>query len=344
MRYVNLIAIDIAKHVFQVLLMIDGKVKSNRQLGRSELKRWLARQKPSLVVMESCGGAQYWARLARSLGHESKMIDAKRVRQFRQGQKTDRNDVIAICDAAQSAHTRLINGMSEYEQGLQTVDRMRSLMVDQRRDMSNMLRGLLNEFGIVIKPGSAAFKCRLPQILEDMDNQLSVEMREGIAQMVEFYRCLDRACDQSDQRVESLAKADPVCQKLMKLEGIGPMGSIKVRTKLRSGDFKSSRQFSAYIGSTPRQHSSGEKVKIGSICHRTQCDSDLRSTVFLGARSVVSKLKSRSPKTNKERWLKGVLDRRGVKCAAMALVNKNMRTAFALYKNNTDYQVKPLAV
>ncbi len=342
MKYRNLIAIDIAKNVFQILVMKKGKIVSNRQMTRAALICWLAKQQPTTVVMEACAGSHYWVRLAKRHGHDAWMINAKRVKQFRQGQKTDFNDVAAICDAAQSHQTVQIHGMSAEEQGLQSVDRMRSLLIKQRTKTMNTVRGLLSEFGVLVAPGMAAFRRRLMEILQEKSDEIPLSVHQGLSRLYQHYLNLDEACEEADKSVQELVKLDEVCQRISQLEGMGPIGTIKVRAKLRRGDFKNGRQFAACVGATPRQHSSGEKIHLGSICHRTACDSDLRSTLYLGAWSLTCRLKTRQPRTTKECWLKELLDRVGVKRAAIALVNKNMRTVFAMYKNNTAYQATPL--
>ena len=127
----------------------------------------------------------------------------------------------------------------------------------------------------------------------------------------------------------------------MKLEGVGPISAIKLNLRLAQDHFDKGRQASACIGLTPQQHSSGGKARLGPI-NKVTYDRSLRSVLFLGARAAVSKLKTRPAKTEKERWMKALVERRGINCAAIALANKNVRTAHALLKNKTDYVAVPL--
>ena len=160
--------------------------------------------------------------------------------------------------------------------------------------------------------------------------------------MWELYGRLEGDFDALGQRLKQLTDQDEECQRLVKLEGVGPITAIRLKLQLAHGDhFKNGRQASACIGLTPKQHGSGGKIKIGSISKKS-CDRPLRSCLFLGARAVVSKLKNRPAKTEKERWLKTLIDRRGVNCASIALANKTVRTAYVLLKNGTVYKPVPI--
>ena len=163
-------------------------------------------------------------------------------------------------------------------------------------------------------------------------------MRQSLFQMMALYYRLEDDFETMDKKLIQLTKKDSDCQRLMNLECVGPVTSFKLKIQMGHGEhFKSGRQAAACIGLTPKQHSSGGKVKLGSV-GKSSCDKSLRSSIYLGARSVVTKLKNRPAKTEKERWIKALLERRGVNCASMALANKTARTAYALLKNNTDYK------
>jgi transposase len=285
--------------------------------------------------MESCGGAHYWARFSQSLGHKVIVIPPKQVKPFRTGQKTDANDAVAIAVASRAANIKPARILSIEQQGLQSVEKMRSLIDKQKLQLSNQVRGLLLEFGIVI---NKSIKERIPEILEDAENDLTFPMRKGLLQMWELYSQLEDDFEVINNALIELTEQDSDCQKLMKLEGVGPITAVRLKIQLgNGGHFNSGRQVAACIGLTPKQHSSGGKVKLGSI-GKNSCD----KPIFLGARAVVSKLKSRPAKTEKERWLKALIERRGVNCASIALANKTARTAYALLKNNTDY--KPVLI
>ncbi|WP_171022412.1 IS110 family transposase, partial [Thalassotalea litorea] len=185
----TIIAIDIAKSSFHVVSMKHNKVRTDRAFTRQKLKEWLAKQPASLVVIEACGSAHYWARYAQSLGHQAKLIAPKHVKAFRQGHKTDQNDALAIATASLQPKVKSVAVKTVEQQGLQSIDRISQHLSDNQTAVSNMLRGLLAEFGIIIPKGISAFKERIPEILEDGENGLPDPLRHQIAAM--FYSYLD---------------------------------------------------------------------------------------------------------------------------------------------------------
>lgn len=341
MKKSNLFAIDIAKNVFQVAHLVGKKVKSNRAMSRNRLKTLLAESEPSRVAMESCGSASYWARLAQSYGHDVTLLSPRFVKAFRVGQKTDANDALAIATALDAPSARSCMVLSEELQALQALDRIRTILEKTKRQLANQIRGLLLEFGIVIEQGEAAFHRRIPEILEDVDEQLPPLLRAGIAHSYETYEALHEQKEARDVELKKYVQANADCRRLMALEGVGHISALGLLVRLRGGDYDSGRNAAACIGLTPVQHSSGEKVRMGRIAK--QQGSTLRSCLFLGARSVVCNLKRREPTSEKERWLKQLIERRGIKCAAIALANKTVRTAAAMLRNGNDYQPQPLA-
>lgn len=344
MKECNVIAIDLAKLIFQVCIMTsEREITFNKAMKRAQLIQWLVKQQPSLVVMESCGGANYWARFAQSHGHQVMIIPPRQVKPFRTGQKTDANDAIAIAIASQAPNIKPARCLSVDQQALQAVERMRGMLDKQKLQLSNQIRGLLLEFGIVINQGVSSFKKRIPEILEDAENDLSSAMRESVYEMSQLYSQLEERYQVLDARLVQLTKQDEACQKLMALEGVGPITAVGLKLQLGHGEnFSKGRDASACIGVTPKQHSSGGKVKLRSVS-KVSCDRGLRSNLFLGARAVVTNLKKREAKTHKEQWLKALIERRGVNCASMALANKTVRTAYAILKNGTEYRATPLA-
>lgn len=344
MRDNNILAIDLAKNCFQLCkLSSQGKVIYNRELSRQKLKECLAKEKTALVTMEACGGAHYWARLAVSLGHQVKVLNARVVKGFQTKQKTDKNDALAIGIAAMQAHIHSVKVLTLDEQSLQAQSRSRELALSQQIAQSNHIRGLLNEFGIVMPQGCAALKQHIPLILEDAENGLSEMFRAHLQRLwlalVAQYEYVKTLTDALEQHV----KADGVCQKLMKLEGVGPQGALGLALRLGRGEhFASGRDASACIGLTPKQHSSGGKERIGHISKRS-ADKRLRSLLFQGALAVISHVVKRVAKTNKELWLQALVARRGTKIAAIALANKTVRTAYALLKSDSTYEAKLVA-
>ena len=170
---------------------------------------------------------------------------------------------------------------------------MRDLLDKQKLQLSNQVRGLLLEIGIIINKSIKSFKARIPEILEDAENQLPMPMRESLLQMWELYSRLEDDFQVMNKGLRHLTGQDNVCKRFMKLISVGPITPMRLKIQLGSGEhFNSGRQVSACIGLTPKKLSSGGKVQLGSV-GKNSCDKPLRSCLFLGARAVVAKLKNR---------------------------------------------------
>lgn len=335
----NVIAIDLAKNLFQVCKTDrNGKLIYNKAITRVKLKELLIKEKQSLVAMESCGGTHYWARFAKQAGHYVKSINARQVKAFRQGQKTDANDALAISVAARQPHIKESRLLSTQEQCLQGMECMRDLLVKQKVSLSNQLRALLLELGHAIAQGDAKLIGVLPEILEDAENDLTYTFRFAIELV--FQRFIDTIEEVKliEEKLREIIKQDQTCRRLQALEGVGPVCAILIKIALgNTGHFKNGREAAACFGLTPVQHSSGGKEKIGSIS-KVVGNKKLRSALYKGALAVVCQLEKRESRSEKDIWLKGVIARRGKKVAAIALANKTIRTAFALLKHDKEYQ------
>lgn len=339
-----LLAIDLAKNSFQVCYMRNnGEVLLNKAISRNSLIKLLTGKKRfSLVAMEACGGAHYWARLAKGNGHEVKIIQPRSVKGLQLKQKTDKNDAYAVGVAALLPHIFSCNLMSEDEQGLQCLDRARALQLAQRTALSNQMRGFLNEYGIVLPKGIAPLVKRIPEILEDAENGLPDSLRQVLASQADILAIQTEQIEYYDCLIAEHIKQNKICQKLSKLEGVGPIVALGLMIRLGDGkEFTHSRDASACIGLTPKQHSTGGKERIGHIS-KSCADKRLRSLLYQGAMSIVYKVTLRAPTTEKERWLKSIVERRGKKIAAIAMANKTVRTAVALIKSDSDYQPLPI--
>ncbi|KAB2823006.1 IS110 family transposase [Aliivibrio finisterrensis] len=335
----NVLAIDLAKNVFQVCKFSreTNKVIYNKELSRKKLKELLIREKISLVAMEACASAHYWARYAKEHGHEVKVINARAVKGFLVKQKTDKNDAHAIAIAATMVHIKSVGILTPEEQGLQSLERARELAKAHRTALSNQIRGLLSEFGIVFAKGFASLNKELPFLLEDAENNLPYNFRQTLHQLWEMFHCYDENLKVLEKQVEQEVKQHSMCKKLMKLEGVGPIAALGLSIRLGAADtYNNGREAAANMGLTPKQHSSGGKENIGHIS-KNSADKRLRSVLFQGALSVINSIENRPAKTNKELWLKALIIRRGKKVAAIAFANKTVRTAYALIKNKTEY-------
>ncbi len=336
MKHLNTIGVDLAKNIIQVsVVSVRSKELLNRSLTRRKFAEFLGKQKTSLVAFEACATSHYWARVAKHHGHEVKIIPARAVFPFRQGHKTDPNDALAVAEAAVRPKVQEAPLKTIEQQGLQAVQRSRELLVQERTALSNHVRGLLMEFGVVIPKGFAALHRQVPEVLEDGENELPDMYRPTLQRL--YVRLCDLREDLGfmDKQIGELVKQHPSCQRLMAMEGVGPISSVLLFASLGTGEaFRNGRQFSAYLGLTPKQYSSGGKTNIVGISKKV-ANKRLRSVLIQGARSYVHKLKE--PRTPKDQWLWSLIQRAGHGKAAVALANKNVRTAWALLSEGTEY-------
>jgi len=336
MRKHNTIGVDLAKNVIQVCVVsVSNKELLNKELTRKKFTELLVKQKPALVAFEACATAHYWARVALRHGHQIKIIPAQAIVPFRQGHKTDRNDALAVAEAANRPNIKVAPCKGIEQQGMQSVQRSRELLVQERTALSNHLRGLLLEFGVVIPRGFAALTQRIPDILEDGENELADIYRPTLARLYERFCRLREDIQFLDKQIACLVKQNEPCRHLTEMEGVGPISAILLFATLGTGEaFKNGREFSAYIGLTPKQYSSGGKTNIIGIS-RHVANRRLRAVLIQGARAYVHKMKE--PQSPKDKWLWSLIQRAGYGRAAVALANKNVRTAWALLTRGTVY-------
>jgi transposase len=337
MNKYNTIGVDLAKNVIQVCVVSPAnKELQNKELTRKKFAEFLLKQKPALVAFEACATAHYWSRVARRHGHETKIIPALAVAPFRQGHKTDQNDALAVAEAARRPNIKEAPIKTVEQQSMQAVQRSRELLIQNRTALSNHIRGLLMEFGLVIPRGFSSLHENIPWILEDGENELPDSYRPTLNLLYERLCQLRIDLDFLDKQIALLVKENLACGRLMQLEGVGPISSILLFATLGTGEaFKNGREFSAYLGLTPKQYSSGGKTNMIGISRRI-ANKRLRAVLIQGARAYVHRIKE--PKTVKDQWLWALIQRAGYGRAAVALANKNVRTAWALLTKGTEYK------
>jgi transposase len=243
---------------------------------------------------------------------------------------------LAVAEAARRPNIKEAPMKTVEQQGLQAIQRSRELLIGECTALSNHLRGILLEFGVAIPQGFASLLRSLPEILENGDNELPDLYRPTLHRMQTRLIELREDIDAMTREIDGLVKQHPVCKRLTAIEGIGPIGALSLYAVLGSGQaFTKSREFSAYLGLTPRQFSSGGKTNIVGISKKVG-NRRLRSILIQGARAYVYRMKE--PRSLKDRWLKDLIERAGPNRAAVALANKNVRTAWALVTQGTEYQ------
>lgn len=329
------VGIDLAKQVFQ-LHGVDGleKVVLRKQLRRAQLLGYFKQLPPCLIGMEACGGAHYWARELQKLGHTVKLMAPQFVKPYVKSNKNDANDAEAICEAVARPSMRFVAIKTIAQQDMQALHRIRSEQVKQRTAKVNQIRGLLAEYGIVVGRRVEVLRHALPQLLEEAENGLSADFRVLLDGLRHDLIMLDERIDDLDKKIKMLANHNPDAKRLQQIPGIGPMIATALICAIGDGkQFKRGRDMAAWLGLTPRQHSSGGKDRLLGISKRG--DAYLRTLLIHGARSA---LKAADKKDDpRSRWLQNLWSRRNKNIAAVALANKNARIAWALLSKETDY-------
>lgn len=333
---VQRIGIDLAKTVFQVHGVDErGRTVLRRRLKRDDLAAFFAQMPACLVGLEACASAHHWARKLRALGHEVRLMAPRFVTAYRKNDKNDGNDAEAVCEAVGRPNMRFVPIKDEEQQAVLSLHRARELLVSQRRDLINQIRGLLGEYGLVVGQGPGRLRKALPAILEDANNGLPALAREVFADLEQRLRELDVQVATYDRRIEQLAREMEPARRLMQIEGIGPLtATAMVATVGDARMFRNGRQFAAWLGLVPRQYTSGDKVRHGRITKRG--DGYLRKLLIHGARALMRHLKNREDP--RSRWVRCLQQRRGFNKAVVALAARNARVLWAVLAHGTDYQ------
>lgn len=333
---VTRIGLDIAKQVFQMHGVDEhGKVRLRKQLTRAKVLEFFVQLPPCLIGMEACGSAHYWGRELTKLGHTVKLMAGQFVAAYRKRGKNDANDAEAICEAVGRPNMRFVAIKSEEQQAVLMVHRGRTLTVANRTAQVNQIRGLLAEFGLVVPKGIARLRRELPDILEDAENGLPILARETLNRMLEQLREFDVRVSDYDRQIRLLAEASEPAKRLMRIEAIGPQTATALVATM--GDphvFRNARGFAAWLGITPRQHSSGGKQRLGQITR--QGDGYLRTLLVHGARAYLRVVDKKTDA--KSDWARRLKERRHVNVAAVALAAKHARIAWAILAHGTEYR------
>lgn len=323
------IAIDIAKSVFQLHWVDADGVIQRRKLNRTRLMHFVARRAPSRVVMEACGGAHHLGRQFTSLGHQVELLPAGQVRAFVRGNKDDAADARGIWLAAQHSDIRRVPIKSVEQQGVQSLHRLRSHWMATRNASLNCLRSLLYEFGLVLPKGPAAAIQQLAAQRERLEQIVPAAMARSVQLQLDMFRQCEQAIKVLECELKEVLEHSGTAQRLDAVPGIGLLGATALAATL--GDAKawrSGRHFAACIGLPPGHSGSGGKVQMGRMTKRG--DPYLRTLLIAGARALI-RLPKKSP------WLQGLLDRRPVNVAAVALAHKLARLAWALVAHQRAY-------
>jgi transposase len=341
MSEVSVIGLDLAKHVFQVHgADALGRAVLRKQLRRAQVLEFFGRQPRCVVAMEACGGAHFWGREIGRLGHEVRLIPPAYVKPFVKRQKSDAADAEAICEAAQRPTMRFVAVKSEDDQATAVIFRTRDLLVRQRTQLINALRGHMGEFGLVVPQGAARAK-ELVALVADPDTLVPERARPALQVLVSALERLDAEIRRLEAEIVRRAKEDPTARRLMTIPGVGPLiATALVALAPPPQTFRRGRDFAAWLGLTPRQHSTGGKQRLGATTRMGE--RSLRRLLIIGANSVIIKRHVHAA-TRPGTWLGGLLARKPPMLVRVALANKMARIVWALMSKGEVYRAPAVA-
>ena len=338
MKKCNVIGIDLAKNIIQICkINKDGELIFNKAVSPNKLKEILATEKISIVALEGCGSSHYWARLAEQYDHDVRVISPKKVKAFLQGHKTDANDAIAIAVAATQFGMVFSQIKTVEQQSLQTLEKSRKFLDKEVTALGNHIRAYMYEYGITANKGRKGLRETVALVLDEQDQRLPVCLKGTLNILWERYKfTIEQLKEVEKQRAVFVKQLEP-CKRLLDLESVGVVCSPLLYASIGDGkDFKNGRHAAAYLGVTPKQHSSGGKTYLVGI-DKKGGNKELRAALYQGALSVISNLPA-EPRTVKQKWLMELVKRVGIKRACIALANKTVRTAWALLSTGKTYE------
>ena len=285
---------------------------------------------PSLIGMEACGSAHYWANTLQGMGHTVKLMAPQFVKPYVKTNKNDAADAEAICEALARPNMRFVAVKSEAQQAVLVMHRMRDQWVRERTSLMNQIRSYLHEFGIVINQGSAALAKTLPLVAEQ--ESLPLLFRQSMADLADRLTDLEMRISALNKRIEDWSKQDTIAKALLELCGVGSVtASAAVATAGDVSVFKNGRQFAAWLGLVPKQNSSGGKTQLGAITKRS--DRYLRTLLVQGARTVMlaaSRAQKSTQTTPMFEWIYKLQERRPNNVVAVAIAAKQARMLWAI--------------
>jgi transposase len=332
------ISIDTSKHVF-TLHCVDEQERplSRRELKRGQVEAFFSKVPVTEVVLEACGGSHHWARMFQAMGHRVRLIPPQYVKPFLKRAKNDRNDAEAISEAASRPGMRSVAVKSVDQQAAAMILKHREMLVGQRTQAINALRGHATEFGVVAAKGTAKVESLLAVLAAD--TTIPATARAMFVQMGAHIEALESRIGGLEAELAAFHKVHPVSRLLAEIPGVGPMIAATMALTVDPENFASGRHFAAWLGLTPREHSTGGKQRLGKISKAG--NERLRTLLVVGAMSVIRFAKPGSKSASP--WLLQLLERKPRKLAAVALANKMARIIWAMMARGEAYRRQPSA-
>ncbi|GAC1575026.1 MAG: IS110 family transposase [Sphingomicrobium sp.] len=341
MEHIVRIGMDTSKHVFQLHGVNElEQVVLRRKLRRKEMITFFEKIPPTVVAIEACGGSHHWARLLHSFGHEVKLIAPQLAKPYVKRGKNDAADAEGLCEAMSRPTMRFVPVKSEDQQAALMLVGIRDRLIRTRTQIVNAIRGYATEFGLTAAKGL----CKIEPLLQRIaaDESLPDLARELFALQAKEYTRLQAELRDIEEKLLAWHRADECSQRLSQIPGVGPIVASLLVMKTPSANlFRSGRDFAAWIGLTPKDHSTAGKVKLGIITRAG--DETLRSTLVVGATAMLRVVRAGRSK-HASPWLIALLKRKPPKLVAIALANKIARTAWKLMTTGEKYKAAPAPI
>lgn len=334
----SLIAIDLAKNTFQAcVLNRHSKIIENTKLPRSKLLAFVLQHQPGDIAMESCYSANYWGRLFEKHGCTVKLIPAQHVKPFVRGNKNDKNDALAIAEASRRPNIQFVQVKTLAQQDMQSLHRIRERLLAARLRLSNQVRGLLSEYGIIMPKGHRAFTMHVAEIIDSEDDLIGPTFQQELSYLLAEYHHYQHRIEHINEQIKRVAQNDELHQLLQSVPGIGPIiATAIVCTVGRGTQFTSANEFAVWLGLTPRQHASGDKSVQLSITKRG--DRYLRKQFIHGSRAAMRWCRKRDDRLS--HWTNALVARRGVNKACVALAHKLARICWAILRDQKPFNIE----
>ena len=336
------VGIDLGKTTFHLVALGDnGKVVLKKKFTQKQLITFTANMQTCLIGMEACSGSHFLGRALRAQGHDVKLIPAQFVKPFVKSNKNDFIDAEAIAEAVDRENMRFVPIKTDDQLDLQALHRVRDRLMARRTALINQIRAFLLERGIVFAKSPNRLREALPEVLENANENLTPRMRNLVAMLWSEWKDLELQIAEMNDEVERIASSDEACRRLQQIPGIGPLVATAIVASIGNGAaFRKGREFAAWMGLLPKQHSTGGKARLYGISKRG--NSYLRKILIHGARAVV--LRSKRDRIAMGAWMTSLEARAPRNVLIVATAHKLARIAWAVLASGQDYRAVPVAV
>ena len=338
---IRVIGIDLGKSVFHLVGMDKyGKVVARKRLSRSQMMVYTAKLPSCLIGMEACCGGHFLGAALTAQGHDVRLMPAQFVKPFLKSNKNDYLDAEAIAEAVQRPNMRFVPIKTDDQLDLQALHRVRDRLVSRRTSVINQLRAFLLERGITFRQGRAYLRKQIPDLLEDAAQRLSPRMRRLVDRLWQEWKTLEEQIEDLSGEIDSIASQDAACQRLLEIPGVGSLTATALVAAVGNGAaFTKGRDFAAWLGLVPKQHSTGGKAWLLGISKRG--NAYLRRLFIHGARSIVLSLNRSNHAIGN--WMNQLESRTHRNVMVVAVANKLARIAWAVLSKGEPYRAMPVS-